>query len=451
MLKQGDLVEVDIEDVSSEGNGIGKINQQVIFIPDTVTGDRILARIMQVKKKYATGKLTEILANSPYRTRSRCIVADKCGGCQWQHINYQFQQEIKQIQVAETLKRIGGFDNLKIEEIIVDEDLGYRNKVNYPLGISETGKIKAGYYQKGTHKIVNLNQCPIQDERLNPILKEIKEDLQQLEIPIYDEKTHEGELRHLCFRIGKKTGEILITLISAKQSDSIIEKQAQQWLKRYPQVVGVCLNYNPHPHNVIFGKETDLLAGRLYLREILADLTFHLRPETFFQVNTNTAEKLFNKLLEKLNLQGTETIIDLYCGIGTFTLPLAKQVKQVIGIDSQTVSIQQAKFNAEVNKIDNVKFIEGEVETIFAELDIQPDLVILDPPRKGCQPEFLETLLNFQPQKIVYISCHPATLARDLKLLCQDNNYQIEFVQPADFFPQTSHVETAIILNKTNL
>ncbi len=447
MLKQGDLVTIEIEDVSSDGNGIGKVNQQAIFIPDTVTGDRISARIVRVKKKYCVGKLIEIIDSSTNRIRPRCIVADKCGGCQWQHIDYNFQQQIKKTQVRETLKRIGGFSNLKVENIISDQDLGYRNKVNYPLGVSETGTIKAGYYRQGTHQIVNLNQCPIQDERLNPLLREIKQDLQKLKIPIYDETTRKGVLRHLCFRIGKNTGEVLITLVSTEDSNAVIEQQARQWLEHYPEVVGVCLNYNPHPTNVIFGKETDLLAGRLYIREIFAGLTFHLRPETFFQVNTNTAEALFERILQQLNLQGTETIVDLYCGIGTFTLPLAKKVKNAIGIDSQTVSIQQAKFNAEINQIDNVKFIQGKVETILPELTISPDLVILDPPRKGCQPEVIESLLSLKPKCIVYLSCHPATLARDLKQLCQENDYQLDFVQPADFFPQTAHVETAVILN----
>jgi 23S rRNA (uracil1939-C5)-methyltransferase len=449
MLKQGDLVTVEIEDVSSEGNGIGKVEQEVIFIPNTVTGDRILARIVKVKQKYCLGKLSEIISPSPQRIRPRCIVADKCGGCQWQHIDYNFQQQIKQTQVRETLKRIGGFSDLTVENILSDQDLGYRNKVNYPLGRSETGRIKAGYYRQGTHQIVNLNQCPIQDERLNPLLRDIKADLQNLNIPIYDESTHQGVLRHLCLRIGKNTGEVLITLVSTEHSNAAIEKQAQQWLERYPQVVGVALNYHPHPTNVIFGRETDLLAGRLYLREIFAGLIFHLRPETFFQVNTHLAEALLHKLLQQLNLQGRETIIDLYCGIGTFTLPLATKVKKAIGIDSQTVSIQQAKFNAEINQIDNVQFMAGKVENILPELTTLPDLVILDPPRKGCQPEVIASLLSLKPQYIVYLSCHPATLARDLKQLCQGDNYRVDFVQPADFFPQTAHVETAVILAKT--
>lgn len=450
MIKQGELVSMDIEDVSSEGNGIGKISQQVVFVANTVTGDRVSSRIVRVKKNYAEGKLEEIQENSKYRIRPRCIVADKCGGCQWQHIDYEYQLQLKQNQVKETLTRIGGFKDFSVESILSKDDLGYRNKVNYPLGVRENGAVKAGYYRPGSHQIVNINQCPIQDHRLNPLLAEIKQDLQKLKIPIYDEKSRKGALRHLCFRIGKNTGEILITLVSAQVSNLVIEKQAQKWLQRYPDVIGVCLNHNPKATNVIFGEDTDLLAGRLYVREIFAGLTFHLRHETFFQVNTVVAEALFNQVLDKLNLQGNETVIDLYAGVGTFTLPIAQKVKQVIGVESYNISVQQANHNAEVNDIKNVKFILGETETILPEMDEKPDLVILDPPRKGCHPQVMETLLEIKPQRIVYISCHPATLARDLKLLCQNGDYELTFVQPADFFPQTPHVETAVILQKNS-
>ncbi|MBD2394532.1 23S rRNA (uracil(1939)-C(5))-methyltransferase RlmD [Cyanobacterium aponinum UTEX 3222] len=447
-MKQGDLVEVEIDDVSSEGSGVARVDQQVVFIPNTVTGDRISSRIVRVKKKYAQGQLEEFRKNSAYRIRPRCIVADKCGGCQWQHINYSYQLQLKQNQVKETLTRIGGFADLQVEPIISGEDLSYRNKVNYPLGVSHTGQIKAGYYRQGSHQIVNINQCPIQDQRLNPLLAEIKQDLQQLQIPIYDEKTHKGALRHLCFRIGKNTGEILLTLVSAELSDDTMDKQAEKWMKRYPNLVGVTLNYNPQKTNVIFGQKTELLAGRPYLIEQFARLNYHLRAETFFQVNTTVAEDLLTAILNKLSLTGEETVLDLYCGVGTFTLPFAQKVKKAIGVESYSLSIEQAQRNAEINNIDNVEFITETTETFLPTLEIKPDLVILDPPRKGCQTEVIESLKQIKSNFILYISCHPATLARDLQLLCQEGDYRIMFVQPADFFPQTPHVETAVILTR---
>lgn len=448
MIQQGDLVEVEIEDVSSEGKGIARIEQQVVFIPNTVTGDRISSRIVRVKKNYGEGKLEQLKHSSPHRIRPRCIVADKCGGCQWQHINYPYQLQIKQKQVQETLTRIGGFKDLPLEEIISGDDLAYRNKVSYPLARANTGQIKAGYYRQGSHQIVNINQCPIQDKRLNPLLAEIKQDLQQLPIAIYEEKNHQGGLRHLCFRIGQNTGEILLTLVSAQLSDDNLEKQAQTWMKRYPCLVGVTLNYNPQKTNVIFGQKTELLAGRPYLVEKFSGLSYHLRAETFFQVNTTVAEKLLTTVLNQLPLTGNETILDLYCGVGTFTLPFAQKVKKAIGVESYHLSILQAQKNAEINQIDNVEFISQTTETFLPTLEIKPDIVILDPPRKGCQEEVIQALKQIKPNYIVYISCHPATLARDLQLLCQEEDYHIQLVQPADFFPQTPHVETVVILQK---
>lgn len=447
MIKQGDLVDLEIVDISSQGYGIGKIEQQVVFIPDTVTGDRVSSRIVRVKKKYAEGKLVKLQERSEHRIRPRCIVADKCGGCQWQHIDYHHQLETKTNQVKDALIRIGGFADVTLEPILSGQELGYRNKVNYPLGISQKGNIKAGYYQKGTHDIVNINQCPIQDDRLNLLLAEIKQDLQALGIRIYNEKNGKGELRHLCFRIGQHTGEILLTLVSAKLSDDNLERKAAEWLERYPNLIGVCLNHNPKKTNVILGEKTELLAGRDYIQEKFADLTFHLPAETFFQVNTTVAENLLQAIIAQLNLTGEETILDLYSGIGTFSLPLAKKVKKVIGIESYSLSVEQANHNAEVNDIKNIEFIKGLAEEILPELEIlYPDIVILDPPRKGCQPEVIEALANLKPEQIVYISCHPATLARDLNLLCQQADYKLTWVQPADFFPQTPHVETAVIL-----
>lgn len=446
MIKQGELVELEIQDVSTDGNGVAKIEPQVFFVPQTVTGDRISAKVIQKKKKYLQGKVESIIEPSSHRIRPRCIVADKCGGCQWQHIDYDYQLQIKQNQVKQTLARIGGFTDFTVDEILAGESLGYRNKANYPLGVSANGTLKAGYYRQGSHQIVNLNQCPIQDERLNPLLAEIKQDLQELGIPVYDETTKKGILRHLCFRIGRNTGEILITIVITKPSNFKLEQQASIWMERYPQVVGVTLNQNASNTNVIFGQHTDLLAGRLYLKENFAGLTFTLRTETFFQVNTPVAEALFLEVINALNLGGTETVIDLYCGIGTLTLPIARKVRKVIGIESNTTAIELAKHNAVINNIDNSQFIKGRSEIIFPELTDVADIVILDPPRKGCQPQVIESLLVMKPRKIVYISCHPATLARDLKYLCQNGDYQIERVQPADFFPQTTHVETAVIL-----
>lgn len=445
--QQGDLLELEITDLSDSGEGVGRFEGRVIFVPDTVPGDRVSVRLLHLKPQYAQAKLQTILSPSEKRIRPHCIVADKCGGCQWQHVDYPDQVLAKQNQVLQALERIGGFSNPPVAPMLTaGSQLEYRNKVTYPLSRSASGQVQAGYYRKGTHQLINLNLCPVQDTRLNPFLAEIKQDIQQQGWSIYDETLHQGKLRHLALRIGRRTGEILLTLISTSDKLSGIQEQAQIWLERYSGLVGVCLNVNSDRGNVIFGNETRCIAGQPYLVETFAGLSFQLRPDTFFQVNTEASEALLEVIVQKLNLQGSETLIDAYCGIGTFTLPLAKQVRNAIAIEVQPTSVKQARQNAQLNNITNVTFHAGTVETVLPQLEVTPDIVLLDPPRKGCDKTVIETLLNLKPHRLVYISCKPATLARDLKLLCQTGEYELTLVQPADFFPQTPHVEAAAFL-----
>lgn len=447
--QQGALIETDIIDLTDEGDGVGRVDQRVVFIPDTMPGDRVTARLVRVKPNYAHGKLIDLLTASPDRIRPRCIVADKCGGCQWQHISDQYQAQTKQHQVTQALERIGGFTSPPVSPILALADpLGYRNKATYPIARSSQGQVQAGYYQKGSHHLINLNQCPIQDARLNPLLAEIKQDIQQRGWSIYDEHRHQGILRHLALRVGRRTGEILLTLIVRDWHWPDLAEQAQIWLERYPDLVGVCLNRNPDRTNVIFGRETRCIAGRAEIREEFAGLTFQIQPTTFFQVNTEQAEALLQTIAQTLQLQGHETLVDAYCGIGTMTLPLARQVYQAIGLELHPESIEQARQNATLNGITNVTFEVGAVEQLLPHLPVKPDIVLLDPPRKGCERSVIDTLLQLQPDRIVYVSCKPATLARDLKLLCETGVYRLMRAQPADFFPQTAHVECAAFLTR---
>jgi 23S rRNA (uracil1939-C5)-methyltransferase len=447
--RQGEVIELEISDLSDTGDGVGRFDQRVVFVPDTVPGDRTLVRLLHVKPKYAHATLKQILQPSPQRIRPNCIVADKCGGCQWQHIDYDYQLIAKQNQVIQALERIGGFVNPPVNSVLATtSSLGYRNKATYPLGISATGQIQAGYYQKGSHQLINLNQCPIQDQRLNPLLAEVKKDIEKRGWLVYNENRHQGEIRHLSLRIGRRTGEMLLTLVVKNGKLPEIETQAQEWLQRHPQLVGVCLNRNSDRTNAIFGKETTCIAGIPYLREEFAGLEFQVRPDTFFQVHTETAEALLQVIQTELNLQGQEVLVDAYCGIGTLSLPLAKQAGQVIGLEVQSAAIEQAIFNAQQNEINNVKFQVGAVEKNLPNLGIIPDIVLLDPPRKGCDANVIKSLLNLKPSRIVYVSCKVATLARDLKILCENGLYNLTKVQPADFFPQTAHVEAAAFLER---
>lgn len=449
--QQGQLLELTITDLNHNGEGVGRWQGRVVFVPDTVPGDQVQVRLLRVKPQYAQGKLHQLLEASPHRVRPSCIVADKCGGCQWQHIDYAYQLEAKRNLVMQDLERIGGFSNLTVDPVLaVADSLGYRNKATYPVKTAaHAHQVQTGYYQKGSHHLINLNQCPIQDRRLNPFLAEIKQDMQQRGWSIYDEQNHQGEIRHLALRIGRNTGEVLLTLIARTDNLPNLDQQAQAWMERYPESVGVCLNINPQRTNTIFGKQTRCIAGRPFLHEIFAGLSFQIHPATFFQVNTEQAEALLAIIQTELSLQGDEVVVDAYCGIGTMTLPLAKDVKQVIGIEVQPEAIEQAKLNAALNQIENASFYVGKTEDLLPELTIQPQVVLLDPPRKGCEPRVIETLLKQQPQQIVYVSCNSSTLARDLKLLSQ--SYNVTRVQPADFFPQTTHVECAAFLQLQNL
>ena len=453
MIKQqGELIEITISDLNYSGDGVGRFEELVVFVPDTVPGDRALVRLIHVKSKYTQGKLQQLLEASPHRVRPSCIVADKCGGCQWQHIDYQYQLTAKRHQVIQALQRIGGFVNPSVDPVLHSASpLGYRNKATYPLAISSRGKVQAGYYQKGTHQLVNLNQCPVQDERLNLLLTQIKQDIQNRGWSIYEEKSHGGQVRHLGLRIGRRTGEMLLCLVVTNWNLHKISQQAQEWLNRYPQLVGVCLNLNSHRTNAIFGSETRCIAGVPCLQEKFAGLNFQIRSDTFFQVYTETAEALLTVIANQLNLQGKELLIDAYCGIGTLTLPLASQVRQAMGWELQPEAVQQAIINAQNNGINNVSFQVGAVENLIPQLENIPDVVLLDPPRKGCDRTVIDSLLRWQPARIVYVSCKVATLARDLKLLCQDGKYTIERIQPADFFPQTAHVEVAAFLVLSHL
>lgn len=451
--QQGQLVEIPIENLSDRGDGVGKFQGRVVFVPDTVPGDRVVVRLLRVKRDYAHGKVTELLEPSPHRIRPSCIVADKCGGCQWQHIDYPYQLQAKQDQVLQALIRIGGLEHPALTPTLGTAPFGYRNKATYPLKRSATGQVQAGYYQKGSHLLVNLNQCPVQDSRMNPLLAEVKQDLQARGWSIYDEQKHQGRLRHLSLRIGRATGEMLLTLISTSPDLQGLPAQAEEWLSRYPGLVGVLMNVNSDRTNAIFGKETHGVAGRPYLQEKFAGLEWELLADTFFQVHPEAAAALLGIIQDRLQLTGTEVLLDAYCGIGTFTLPLAGLVQQAIGLEIQSAAVHQAERNALLNHISNVTFHQGKVEDLLPTLSQTPDIILLDPPRQGCDRQVLQTIIdsqrdrsaNRQPARLVYISCKPATLARDLKILTA-GGYSLELVNPVDFFPQTSHVEAVAFL-----
>jgi 23S rRNA (uracil1939-C5)-methyltransferase len=443
----GETLKVNITDLSNGGDGVGRWEDRVVFVPNTVPGDIMRVKMTKVKATHGFGIPAGIVQPSPQRVRPACIVADKCGGCQWQQVSYEQQLAAKHHLVVDALTRIGKLENVPVDPVLASaEPLGYRNKATYPLAKSQIGAVQAGYYRKGSHRLVNLNQCPVQDDRLDPLLAEVKGDIQARDWKIYDERLHSGHIKHLSLRIGRRTGQILLTLISRSVKLKGIHEQAEEWMARYPNLVGVLVNLNWKKTNAIFGPDTYCIAGRSYIEEEFAGLTFHIQPSTFFQVNTAQAERLLEQIQQELALDGSDTLVDAYCGVGTFTLPLARQVKHCIGLEAFTASVTQAEENAALNQIDNAEFKIGDVAELLPQLETTPDIVLLDPPRKGCEPAVLEALVAIKPKRIVYISCNPVTLARDLKILCETGGYRVTRVQPADFFPQTSHVECAAFL-----
>ncbi|MBT9311170.1 23S rRNA (uracil(1939)-C(5))-methyltransferase RlmD [Leptothoe kymatousa] len=447
--KQGQIIDVTIESLSNSGDGVGRWQERVVFVANSVPGDTLQVRLTRIKANYGYGKWIQILQPSPHRVRPACIVADKCGGCQWQAVDYAQQMAAKEHQVQSALARIGGLSDVRIEAILgAPQVLKYRNKVTYPLARGNGGTVKAGYYRQGSHQIVNLNQCPIQHEQLDPLLVAAKTAIQTRQWSLYNEKKHQGRLRHLGLRVGQHTQQVLLTLVTTGHLPDV-KQQAEQWLEEHPNLVGVCLNINTHKTNRIFGEETTCLAGQPYIEELFLGLRLRIQPNTFFQVNTLQAERLVQIVLDELNLQGNETVVDTYCGIGTLSLPIAQRVARCIGIELQAEAVAQARHNAALNGLQNTEFFAGSVEELLQDISGQEarpiDAVVLDPPRKGCDRTVLDTLLEIAPARVVYMSCNPTTLARDLKILCAQD-YRLQKVQPADFFPQTAHVECVAFL-----
>lgn len=447
----GSIVPLQITALTSEGDGVGHIQGRAVFVPQTVPGDELEVKLVKVKPSYAQAIPVAIQTPSPHRIQPACIVADKCGGCQWQQVAYAKQLQAKQEAVQAALHRIGKLDLPPPLAIMGAEAiLHYRNKVTYPIQTRPDGRLVMGYYQRGSHHLINLNQCPVQDQRLDVYLQAIKQDLQRTGWPVYDEHTHTGSLRHLGLRIGRRTGQVLITLVVRDANLPGLQNWAQEWLQRYPDLVGVCVNVNAARTNAIFGPKTEVIAGEGTLQEIFAGFTLAMDSTSFFQVHTEQAEQFFTWIVEEMHRQGRETVVDAYCGIGTLSLLVASQVHQVIGIESHAAAVVQAEHNARINQLKNLEFHQGKVEAILPQLQ-NVDQVILDPPRKGCDIDVLKALQQLQPQQIVYISCHAATLARDLQHLTQNQQYSIRQWRTADFFPQTGHVESVVFLQRTGV
>ena len=449
--RKNDMVTLEIEDCGVDGEGIGKADGFTVFVKDAVIGDVITAKIVKAKKNYGYGRLMEILTPSPYRVQPKCAFARQCGGCQLQALSYEQQLVFKANKVRGHLERIGGFTDIPMEPVIgMEEPYHYRNKAQFPIGRNKEGKIVAGFYAGRTHSIIENRDCALGVPQNKEVLDRVISHMEKYEVEPYDEETGIGLVRHVLIRYGFFTGELMVCLILNGKKIAREEVLVDS-LREIPGMTSITVNVNRKRSNVILGEEIRVLWGQDYITDKIGDISYQISPLSFYQVNPFQTQKLYAKALEYADLQGEETVWDLYCGIGTISLFLAQKAKFVRGVEIVPAAIENARDNARVNGIENVEFFVGKAEEVlpreYEKNDVYADVIVVDPPRKGCDETLLKTMVQMQPKRIVYVSCDSATLARDLKYLCGEG-YELKCVCPVDKFGQTVHVETVVLMSK---
>lgn len=438
-----------IHGLGHRGEGIGKIDGFTIFVEEAIPGDEVQAKVIKTKSNYAIGKLEMILNPSKDRIDPRCLIADQCGGCQIQQIEYQRQLEYKTQLVRDNLERIG-----KIKDVIIHPTIGmkdpwrYRNKAQFPIG--EEGGAVLGFYAKKSHRIIPGDSCYIQHSVNDQITKIVVDFIDEYKISIYQEEKNKGLFRHVVTKVGFTTKEIMVILVINGNRIPNSKQLIDRLTENIPSIASIYLNFNKRKTNSILGRENKLLYGKEHIVDYIGDIKFEISPLSFFQVNPMQTKVLYEKALEYANLQGRETVYDAYCGIGTISLFLAQRAKKVIGVEIVEEAIEDAKRNAELNHVKNTEFYAGKAEKLIPELykeGKQADVVVVDPPRKGCDEKLLDTIIQMKLQRMVYVSCNPSTLARDLHYL-ENGGFKTVEVQPVDMFPHTMHVETVCLLTR---
>lgn len=449
--RKNDIVTLEIVDCGTDGEGIGKADGFTVFVKDAVIGDTIMAKIMKAKKNYGYGRLMEILKPSPYRVEPVCLSARQCGGCQLQAVSYEEQKVFKEKKLRGHLERIGGFTEFPMEPLIgMDDPYHYRNKAQFPVGRNKEGRIVTGFYAGRTHAIIENRDCALGIPQNKDVLDRVIAHMEKYNIAPYDEATGKGLVRHIFVRYGFFTGELMVCLIINGQ-DLPHQRELVEKLCEIPGMTSISLNMNKKRSNVILGDKVKTIWGEDYITDKIGDISYEISPLSFFQVNPKQTWKLYSKALEYADLHGEETVWDLYCGIGTISLFLAQKAKFVRGVEIVPAAIEDAKRNAQINHIENVEFFVGKAEEVlpreYEKNGVYADVIVVDPPRKGCDEMLLKTILKMQPKRVVYVSCDSATLARDLRFLC-DNGYELKKVCGVDQFPQTVHVETVCLLGR---
>ena len=450
-FRKNDLVTLEIEDCGIDGEGIGKADGFTVFVKDAVIGDTVTAKIIKAKKNYGYGRLMEVLKPSPYRVEPKCEFARQCGGCQLQALSYDQQLVFKTNKVKGHLERIGGFTDIPMEPIIgMDELFHYRNKAQFPVGRNKEGKIVTGFYAGRTHNIIENRDCALGVAENKEVLDRVIAHMEKYGIEPYNEATGKGLVRHVLIRYGYFTKEVMVCLI-LNGNKIPKEEQLVKSLCEIPGMTSITINVNKKHSNVILGEEIRLLWGQEYITDRIGDISYQISPLSFYQVNPMQTQKLYAKALEYADLHGEETVWDLYCGIGTISLFLAQKAKFVRGVEIVPAAIENAKENAKLNGLENTEFFVGKAEEVlpreYKKNGVYADVIVVDPPRKGCDETLLETMIEMNPDRIVYVSCDSATLARDLKYLCE-RGYELRKVCPVDQFGMTVHVETVVLLSK---
>ena len=442
-IQKNDYIDVVFEDLTHEGSGVAKVEGYPIFVPYGLPGEKAKIKVTKLNKGYGFGRLMELYEESGDRVEPPCPIYKQCGGCQLQHLSYEGQLKAKEKMVRELMTRIGKLEEVNVHPVLgMVEPWNYRNKAQVPVGEMEGGLV-AGFYAKRSHEIINMDECLIQFTENDEMIRLVKGICEKHGVKAYNEKQHKGTLRHIMVRTGQVTGELMVVLVTRTPDMPNRRKIIEEIVEAVPNITSIIQNVNTKRTNVILGDQTITLWGADVITDYIGDIKFEISPRSFYQVNPVQTKVLYDKTLEYADLSGHETVIDAYCGIGTISLFLAKKAKKVYGVEIVPEAIEDARKNAGLNGITNVEFEVGEAETVIPnwyKKGITADCLVVDPPRKGCDENLLKTIAAMKPKKVVYVSCNPATLARDLRYL-EDNGYKTVEVQPVDMFPQTMHVE----------
>lgn len=443
-LQKNEVREGKVIDLTHEGHGVVKLDRYPIFIPNALIDETIEYKVIKVKKNFAIGKLLDIKVQSNQRVEPPCVYYYKCGGCQLQHLSYQAQLAMKKEQVINLFHRKANFENTIIHDTIgMETPWRYRNKSQIPVGKNEDNDAIMGFYRQRSHQIIDMDECLIQDTKHQDVMNHVKQWFNELNVSIYDERKKAGLMRHVVIRTGHYTGDLMVIFVTNGKKFKQSDIMTQKLIEAFPNIKSVKHNINNTHSNVIMGDVSHTLYGVDQIEDTLSDITFKISDQSFYQINSTQTEKLYQRAIEYADLQGEETVLDTYCGIGTIGLYMAPKAKHVYGVEVVPEAIEDAKKNATINQFENTTFVCGKAEEVILKWKaqgIKPDVVMVDPPRKGCDESFLDTLLELNPRRIVYISCNPSTQQRDAQHLA--TQYELTQITPVDMFPHTTHVET---------